>query len=522
MSRINQQAIKELCRRHQQHQTPRGNRPAGAHHVPRGSYTGTVVEISRNPAAGPGSYLQAQLEIAHGAEVGKRITVKVGDTTAPARLLKNACANRAIIGFDVYRSQSGDGGWVSRVNRESLKLAASAANVSATEPATSAGMQLDRDTANADAIGDIPASHALSAGGPGAEPERFPTAEEICSAAGIFSTGFRCDGSKQARREFTNWHQALSSFAAGNECRDGSRAPAFLSKYCQSVDIVTYAEKHPEKVGSVRGYKGSVYGPIIDFDIDSRDGSGNPTPEVAVPKAIALLDTLTALQIPPDLIRVYFSGSKGFHISFPSMLAGALPGVELPAVEKCFCGMVAKRAGAEIDQTIYQTVHLLRAPNSVHEDSGLYKIPLTIEELRTLTLGEIRQLASRSRNMPLPGLVHEPVAAVADLWRQATTAARNGRQQPRGGSCGSSAGSDPPRIYSSTWQFLLNGAEEGERATELFKAAANLGDFDSRDDLVRALLHRGVELSGLPGSEAEGHINNALGRRDVPEPQHGD
>ncbi len=46
----------------------------------------------------------------------------------------------------------------------------------------------------------------------------------------------------------------------------------------------------------------------------------------------------------------------------------------------------------------------------------------------------------------------------------------------------------------------------------LFRAAANLADFESRDDLIRALLDRATALCGLPPTEAATHIDSALRR----------
>jgi hypothetical protein len=71
-------------------------------------------------------------------------------------------------------------------------------------------------------------------------------------------------------------------------------------------------------------------------------------------------------------------------------------------------------------------------------------------------------------------------------------------------------GEDNARLFRSTWDFLVNGAPEGSRATELYKAAANLLDFESVEDLVRALLQRPVDLSGLSPREADGHIDGAV------------
>ena len=67
-------------------------------------------------------------------------------------------------------------------------------------------------------------------------------------------------------------------------------------------------------------------------------------------------------------------------------------------------------------------------------------------------------------------------------------------------------------ITKETWDFLISGAREGERADRTFKAAANLCDFTSVEELITALMARPTALCGLPPAEADGHIASAIRR----------
>jgi len=52
-----------------------------------------------------------------------------------------------------------------------------------------------------------------------------------------------------------------------------------------------------------------------------------------------------------------------------------------------------------LDTQIYDRVRLWRIPNSIHEGSGLYKIPITIDELNNLSLEEIKEMAQKPRTV---------------------------------------------------------------------------------------------------------------------------
>jgi hypothetical protein len=134
---------------------------------------------------------------------------------------------------------------------------------------------------------------------------------------------------------------------------------------------------------------------------------------------------------------------------------------------------------------------------------------MSAAEFLDLSLAQIQALAAKPRAFTPLKFIHEPIPVLWELWRHASDEARNSHQRhesPRGATAGDA------RIWQSTWQFLVSGAPDGERAVATFRAAANLAHFETVDDLIRALLDRGVTLSGLPRTEAAGHIESALRR----------
>lgn len=80
--------------------------------------------------------------------------------------------------------------------------------------------------------------------------------------------------------------------------------------------------------------------------------------------------------------QVYFSGSKGFHIVVPAQVVGAKPDPKLNDVYyKGLAKKLAEMVGHEPDWSIYTKLRMLRVANTRHGKTGLFKIPIGIEEI---------------------------------------------------------------------------------------------------------------------------------------------
>ena len=103
-------------------------------------------------------------------------------------------------------------------------------------------------------------------------------------------------------------------------------------------------------------------------------------------------------QIPAEYIRLYFSGGKGIHLIVPYEVFGIEPSENLHEVfrlmAKDFESMTRNKT---IDTRIYDRVRLLRAPNSLHPKTKLYKIPITIKNLIECSYDELKMLAKSPR-----------------------------------------------------------------------------------------------------------------------------
>lgn len=106
--------------------------------------------------------------------------------------------------------------------------------------------------------------------------------------------------------------------------------------------------------------------------------------------------------IPKRFIRCYFSGKKGVHMIIPATCFGIEPSKHLNQYYKQLAVEATQMVTGDksaIDTKIYDNRRLFRLPNSRHQDTGLYKIPLTVEELMTMPYEGIKELAKSPRQM---------------------------------------------------------------------------------------------------------------------------
>lgn len=365
-----------------------------------------------------------------------------------------------------------------------------------------------------------------------AESSEVPNVEQVEAAAAEFTRGFQCVGSIGARREVLDWQERYAAMArCEQEWRSGE--VAYLSTFSFTTALDEHQAKNDEeaekegkpKKGSLENYCGPCFAQLLTFDTDCRDADGKPDPAGCQHAAVSLVTTLLELGVAPELIWPFYSGSKGFHVQIPAMLAGAAPGLDFHRVAKAFCTLVADRADVVIDESLYKKLQPLRAPNSRHEATGLYKVRLSLAELIDLPFEEIRELAKQPRPFEPPGCQCEPAPVIVGLWQQAMRSVREAASKPTARSADSVAGD--ATITRATWDYLINGAVPGTRAESHFRAAANLADFASIEELVHALMKRPAGLSGLPAAEAEAHVESALRRaatarlREAPPPGDG-
>jgi hypothetical protein len=153
---------------------------------------------------------------------------------------------------------------------------------------------------------------------------------------------------------------------------------------------------------SVAGYDGLVYAPIWPLDIDAADL------EEALGAARAVEEHLRVVwEVPPEAMQLYFSGRKGFHVTVDTrVLLQPAPSRAAPELLHRLTRRLARELGfspaGPLDLSLRDRVRLLRLPNTRHEESGLFKVPVSGAELGTLGVNALRKLARAPR--PLAGV----------------------------------------------------------------------------------------------------------------------
>lgn len=158
------------------------------------------------------------------------------------------------------------------------------------------------------------------------------------------------------------------------------------------------------------------------FDLDSE---GDLDAAIAdVKKIIVYMEEM--LQVPADYVRVYFSGSKGFHVIVQPEVFDIRPAADLHLKVKKAALYVAELLKlATFDHRVYSKRRMLRVYNSVHEKTKLYKIELSHRELNRGAdwIKETARRPQRSSERPHEDDFHDDVGAIEEakeFWDRVT------------------------------------------------------------------------------------------------------
>lgn len=155
-----------------------------------------------------------------------------------------------------------------------------------------------------------------------------------------------------------------------------------------------------EKRGTLSGIKDTTTETLY-FDFDSKSNL-----EQAKQDALTIIHRLIEHGANPEDISAYFSGYKGF-------------GIEVTLKDRItneqFKAAIVKLAGdlKTFDAAVSDANRVIRIPNTINLNSGLYKIELELFELDELTPAEIIKLAKTERHL---NTKRNPVSLSKDLF----------------------------------------------------------------------------------------------------------
>lgn len=174
--------------------------------------------------------------------------------------------------------------------------------------------------------------------------------------------------------------------------------PTDLSKHITDPDkdwyrsLYQYNELHKKLIEEKKSFKGieDTTTDKLFFDIDSSNL------EEARNETTRLLERLMNDGFDLESIQVFFTGKKGFSLEID------ITERITPETFKNIVKMLSVDFPC-LDTKITDPVRIVRIPNTKHQDTGLFKIPLDVDELspdNSLSIDEIKELAKNPRQLP--------------------------------------------------------------------------------------------------------------------------
>jgi hypothetical protein len=310
-----------------------------------------------------------------------------------------------------------------------------------------------------------------------------------------FDVGVLVLGAPTSPRVLVRHGDLLRAYADGVMAEKGETREAYLSLYTFGPEMQAHVAANK---GSVAGYAGACWCRWLVLDIDRPD------------LADALAGTRRLVTVIyhryPELVGdvpVYFSGSKGFHVLI-ELAHNPPPAVGFNRVARALAESIAASAGVQIDAGIYDLARVIRAPNTQHPKTGLFKRRIESESLFLMTPARILEHAKHPAGDGLPVARSVPANLSRD-WRAAELAVARAdvaRTEQRAAAA-VTPDSRAPRYLIDLLRF---GVGEGMRHQTLFRAAAWLTEQGAPPSLVRALLTEpGLDV-GLPPRDVERQI----------------
>lgn len=144
-------------------------------------------------------------------------------------------------------------------------------------------------------------------------------------------------------------------------------------------------------------YEANLYGDLF-LDFDSEEDIDKAREDLLF--VIWKLHLAVGFNLPMEAFHIYFSGKKGFHLLIPAQYLDIQPNTNLDKIFKWIAeDLYEQSMNKTIDLVIYEKRRLYRLENSIHQETGLYKIPLQYLEAVNFTVEELKELASKNRGI---------------------------------------------------------------------------------------------------------------------------
>lgn len=234
------------------------------------------------------------------------------------------------------------------------------------------------------------------------------------------------------------------------------------------ASVYYYNEDHYKeflKTGSVKGIENVKTDKLV-FDFDNEEN-----PDVARRDAVELVKRLKSEGIKEDHIDAYFSGNKGISIVLQL-------DKELNPTQAAHLAL--KKFGKDLstlDPSMYNASRIFRLPNTKHQESGLYKIQLSLNQLEKLSMDLIKKSATSIKKLKDKSIVNLPTDWINNI------------EQPKEVKLLSKPNTNtrPPYWKDYKWAMVQGQFLIGERHNAMMVIAATCRGLGYDRDLTKAI-----------------------------------
>jgi KaiC/GvpD/RAD55 family RecA-like ATPase len=209
-----------------------------------------------------------------------------------------------------------------------------------------------------------------------------------------------------------------------------------------------------KKTGTIRGIS-DVYTDTIVFDFDSKTDLDQTKTD-----ALAAIARLKTFGIKDDNIEVYFSGNKGFTINVKLNRFITPDHARKIALDKIAGDLQTA------DTSVYDASQIIRIPGTRHPKSGLYKVPLKIQQLQDWSIDKIKTYASSLDNVEeyFDWSIAEPNSEFFSVNEKKLERPKMDTEVD--------FSKKPPQWKNCKWALLQGNFDEGQRHNALMVIAA--------------------------------------------------
>lgn len=269
-----------------------------------------------------------------------------------------------------------------------------------------------------------------------------------------------------------------------------------IEKYYGKTDYFVSAARYDNEInehiensekGKVAGFNGNVWYDWVIIDIDETD-----------PRKVALFMEHLEInyEIDIDICRIYFSGSKGYHVLIPTPIFGLVPSSEIHNLIKTLVAKISENI-LKYDLSLYDKLQVYRLPHTKHSSTGAYKVPLYYNEL-SKGMMNIRRLSEKIRmNFDYPEYPTDPVPELVELLGTNGHTAKYKNAQYNISRTDYIEMNGLPPFRKLCILHILKGVKEGSRDETAIRIAAHFRKEKYPIDVVIGLLH-GWNINNSP------------------------